>query len=67
MSSSGCINLELKPEAVSAFFNCGAPVIVALEFGESEAVILAAAGNVGFVGPACDVDEVEVDEAASDD
>ena len=60
ISSSGCINLELKPEADSGFFSCGAPVIVACALGES--VMLAAEGNVGLVSP----DDVEGDITSDD-
>lgn len=70
MSSSGCINLEVKPELDSGLRMTGAPVMVAL--GEDEAwagdeVTAAALGKVGFTGPAVDDDEATEDELAVDD
>ena len=52
MSSSGCINLELKPEVDSGFLMVGAPVIVAdipppPELDTTDA----AEGNVGLPTP----------------
>lgn len=43
MSSSGCINLEVKPELDSGFLMVGAPVMVALAL-----MVEAAAGKVGL-------------------
>lgn len=52
ISSSGCINLEVKPELDSGFLIIGAPVIVALE--RLALPDVAAAGNVGFIVPMLD-------------
>ena len=55
ISSSGCINLEVKPELDSGFLITGAPVIVALACSEVAVDVMAAAeGKVGFGGPAED-------------
>lgn len=48
MSSSGCINLEAKPEADSGLRMIGAPEMVAL--GDIDVETAAAEGNVGFTG-----------------
>lgn len=65
ISSSGCINLDVKPELDSGFFICGAPVIVALFDADGDDVTAAAEGNVGFAGPAVDADVA--DEEGDDD
>lgn len=67
MSSSGCINLDVKPELDSGFFICGAPVIVALLLLEGDEVMAAAAGNVGFGGPAVDAGDEPDDGEELDD
>ena len=54
ISSSGCINFDVKPELDSGFLICGAPVIVAPGLADSEVaeeVMAAAEGNVGLGGP----------------
>ena len=51
MSSSGCINLDVKPDVDSGFLMVGAPVIVAAPPGLPPDTRDAAAGNVGFPVP----------------
>ena len=52
MSSSGCTNLDVKPEVDSGFFIVGAPVIVGdMPLGLFPDITDAAAGNVGRPAP----------------
>lgn len=74
ISSSGCINLDVKPEAESGFLTCAAPLMVAPPEVDGDDVTAAADGNVGLGGPDrggaigedMEGEDAAVDEATAD-